>query len=184
MRSIHHPRSTQRDGLADPLFRAMAAHPLGVAAGAIIGAVAGFGFVSLFAGTSATLVGAVIGALAGATIAAGIAERADRSRGSDDPSRHDAGERYFAERFERADYRRHDATFEDYRPAYRYGLHARTQRGAVIWDDALERELASEWHLHRGDSKLDWDQARAGVYEAFNAEFNANAPVNERFRVG
>jgi len=184
MRSIHHPRSAQRDDYPNPLFRAMAAHPLGVVAGAVIGAAAGFLVVSLFAGATATLVGAVIGVLAGATIAAGIAERSDRSHGVDDASRHDAGDRYFAERFEQADYRRHDATFEDYRPAYRYGLHARTRRGAVIWDDALERELASEWHLHRGDSKLDWDQARAGVYEAFNAEFNANAPVNERFRVG
>jgi len=184
MRSIHHPRSTQRDGFPDPLFRAMAAHPLGVAAGAVIGAVAGYLVVSLFAGAAATLVGAVIGVLAGATIAAGIAERSGRSHGSDDASRHDFSDRYFAERFEQAAYRRPDAIFEDYRPAYRYGLHARTQRGAVIWDDALERELASEWHLHRGDSKLDWNQARAGVYEAFSTEFNANAPVNERFRVG
>jgi hypothetical protein len=183
MRSIH-PRSAQRDHSPDPLFRAMAAHPLGVAAGAVIGAAAGFLVASLFDGAATTLVGALIGVLAGATIAAGIAERSGRSHGTDDASRHDLSDRYFAERFERADYRRHDATFEDYRPAYRYGLHARTQRGAVIWDDALERELASEWHLHRGDSKLDWDQARAGVYEAFNAEFNANAPVNERFRVG
>ncbi|MBC7991352.1 MAG: hypothetical protein H7Y19_17465 [Luteimonas sp.] len=184
MRSIHHPRSAQRDDYPNPLFRAMAAHPLGVVAGAVIGAAAGLLVVSLFAGATATLVGAVIGVLAGVTIAAGIAERSDRSHRSDDANRHDANDRYFAGRFEQAHYRRHDQTFEDYRPAYHYGLHARTQRGAVIWDDALERELASEWHLHRGDSKLDWDQARAGVYEAFNAEFNANAPVNERFRVG
>lgn len=184
MRSIHPPRSAQRDHYPDPLFRAMAAHPLGVAAGAVVGAAAGFLIASLFAGAAATLIGAVIGVLAGATIAAGLAERSDRSHAADDASRHDASDRYFAERFEQAAYRSRDATFEDYRPAYRYGLHARTQRGVVIWDDALERELASEWHLHRGDSKLDWDQARAGVYEAFSAEFNANAPVNERFRVG
>ena len=184
MRSIHHPRSAQRDDHPNPLFRAMAAHPVGVAAGAIIGGAVGFLVVSLFSGAAATLVGAVIGVLAGATIAAGIAERSGRSRPADADSRHEASDHYFAQRFEQADYRKHDESFEDYRPAYRYGLHARTQRGADIWDDALERELASEWHLHRGDSKLDWDQARAGVYEAFNAEFNANAPVNERFRVG
>ena len=121
MRSIHRPRSAQRDDFPNPLFRAMATHPLGVVAGAVIGAAAGFLVVSLFAGATATLVGAVIGLLAGATIAAGIAERSDRSHRSDDASRHDAGDRYFAERFEQADYRRHDATFEDYRPAYRYG---------------------------------------------------------------
>ena len=184
MRSIHHPRSTQRDDFPNPLFRAMTAHPAGVAAGAIIGGAVGFLVVSLFAGATGSAVGAVIGILAGATIVAGIAERSGRSHHAGDDSRHEASDRYFAERFENADYRKHDETFEDYRPAYRYGLHARTQRGADIWDDALERELASEWHLHRGDSKLDWDRARAGVYEAFNAEFNANAPVNERFRVG
>lgn len=89
-------------------------------------------------------------------------ERADRTHAT--YARSDA---YFADAFERADYREPDARFEDYRPAYRYGVEARGRHADRGWDEALETELAGDWPARRGASPLEWDRARAAVRDAY-----------------
>lgn len=96
-------------------------------------------------------------------------------------------DRYFESRFNDAPYRNPDETFNDYRPAYRYGVHARTRLGQRDWDEALDQELARDWERHRGGSQLSWERARNGVREAFtspyigdyNSEFDDRPDFNE-----
>lgn len=98
-----------------------------------------------------------------------------------------ASDAHFAERFKRATYRKPDASFEDYRPAYRFGTHARTRYRDREWDDALEAELRREWEI-RNDSPLEWEHARHAARDAFNthAEYLpdfANRADRPRFEV-
>lgn len=90
-------------------------------------------------------------------------------------------DRYFESRFDQIDYREDGETFEDYRPAYRYGVSARTRIGDRQWDDALDEELRRDWERHRGSSKLTWERARNGVREAFNSTyFEYNSPYDDK----
>ena len=76
-------------------------------------------------------------------------DRADRTY-----STYENTDRYFASRFDNATYRAGDDSFEDYRPAYRYG----TQTPYTLiddrdWDDKLEGELKEGWEKVKGNSK-------------------------------
>lgn len=102
-------------------------------------------------------------------------DRADRTY-----STYAESDRYFESRFDQADYRGSDEKFDDYRPAYRYGVLARTRHGNREWDDSLDQELARGWEAHRGDSRLSWERARNGVREAFTSPYirDYNSPYD------
>ncbi|MCD9028265.1 hypothetical protein LDO26_08580 [Luteimonas sp. BDR2-5] len=116
-------------------------------------------------------------------------DRADRTYET-----YERSDAYHADAFERADYRDAEARFEDYRPAYRYGTHARTRHADREWDDALEAELARDWDSRRGDSQLTWDRAKAAVQDAYISHDhysggnytrdNSGRDDQDRFRVG
>lgn len=94
---------------------------------------------------------------------------------------------HFASRFERAEYRKPDAEFAHYRPAYWLGAQARLRDHAREWDDALEAELRREWET-RDDSPLEWEHARHAARDAFDthAEYLpdfANRGDKPRFEV-
>ena len=86
-------------------------------------------------------------------------------------STYEQSDRHFASSFEKAGYRAGDESFDDYRPAYRYGVLARTRLGAREWDETLDQELAGQWEQNRGNSRLIWERARAGVQEAFASPY-------------
>ncbi|WP_420008402.1 hypothetical protein [Xanthomonas sacchari] len=86
------------------------------------------------------------------------------------PRPHDAPD---YRRYSLADYRqrraRHRTPWRDLCPAYAFALqtHARGwPRGPEAETDG---ELAAHWDLMRGDSRLDWDQARQVVEDAWQA---------------
>ncbi|AKC87079.1 hypothetical protein WQ53_10300 [Pseudoxanthomonas suwonensis] len=81
---------------------------------------------------------------------------------------YDASDRYYADQFERVDYREADAGFDDYRPAYRYGTQARSRYGDREWDDHLESELGQGWDQAKGNSRLGWEQAKAATRDAWH----------------
>lgn len=79
-------------------------------------------------------------------------------------------DRYYAERFDSVDYRDADAGYDDYRPAYRYGIQARSRYQDREWDDRLETDLESGWERAKDRSRLTWQQAKAAVREAFHSD--------------
>ncbi len=81
---------------------------------------------------------------------------------------YDTTDRYYADQFERVDYRDRDASYADYRPAYRYGTQARSRYGNRSWDAGLEDELAAGWERTRGGSPLSWEKARFAVRDAWH----------------
>ncbi len=58
------------------------------------------------------------------------------------------------------------ADYEDYAPAYLYGVY-RFHANPEQHFDASEQDLASGWNAARGDSPLDWARAKPAVREAW-----------------
>jgi len=98
-------------------------------------------------------------------------DRADRTY-----STYEDSDRYFASRFEHAPYRIGGDSFDDYRPAYRYGTQSRTRYPERDWDDRLEGDLKQGWETAKDTSRLTWERAKAAVKDAFNShdEYSRN----------
>lgn len=82
---------------------------------------------------------------------------------------YDATDRYHESEFGQVPYRDANAEFSDYRPAYRFGVQARSQYGDRDWDDKLESELGQRWQNVKGESRLGWDKAKAATKDAWHS---------------
>ncbi len=147
----------QPDAHRDPISGKAGAHPVGVATGGTLGAVAGAAVGSLF-GPIGTLIGGAIGTLGGAAGGKAVAERVDPTTEVE----------YWRASAPDRDYYPRDADFDrDYAPAYRYGTEARNTAQATRDFDALEPELRDRWEEARGASLLSWNHARPAVADAY-----------------
>ncbi|MCU4119621.1 ferritin-like domain-containing protein [Variovorax sp. N23] len=138
---------TTNDMNRDPITGAPGAHPVGTGVGAAGGAVAGAA-----AGAVAGPVGAVVGLVAGG-LAGGLGGKAVAE--SVNPT---AEEAYWRSSYDRESYYEPGRSYDDYAPAYALGWSSRAVREDSF--DTLEPTLADEWATRRGNSTLDWPQAR------------------------
>jgi len=138
----------------DPLSGAPGAHPVGVGVGAAAGGMAAGAAVGTVAGPVGTAVGAAVGAVVGGLAGKGVAE-------SIDPTAEDA---FWRENYSSRDYVDSGRSYDDYGPAYRYGV-SRFDRDRSF--DDLEPELAEGWMGARGQSTLGWGEASAAARDAW-----------------
>ncbi len=137
----------ERDPNRDPLSDESGSHPVGTGVGAAGGAVAGAaagmmgGPLGMAAGG---VVGAVVGGLAGRAAAEAINPTAE--------------EAHWRDRFAQEPYYEQGRSFDDYGPAYRYGVESRG-RYEDDWDTAASK-LESGWQDARAGSSLSWQQAQ------------------------
>ena len=76
---------------------------------------------------------------------------------------------HYADTYKSADYYKSDYAFDtDYRPAYRYGTHARGSYVDRDWDDALESDLERGWDQAKGTSRMAWSDAKGAVRDAWH----------------
>ena len=136
-----------RDLNRDPITDEPGAHPVGTGIGATGGAVAGAA-AGAIGGPLGVAVGGVVGAVVGGLAGKAAAEAINPT----------AEEDHWRENYTREPYYEQGRSFDDYGPAYRYGVDSRT-RHEGDWDSA-EPRLASGWESNRGASSLDWDRAR------------------------
>lgn len=134
---------TTNDMNRDPITGAPGAHPVGTGVGAAGGAVAGAA-----AGAVAGPVGAVVGLVAGGLGGKAVAESVNPT----------AEEAYWRSSYDRESYYEPGRSYDDYAPAYALGWSSRAVREDSF--DMLEPTLADEWATRRGNSTLDWPQAR------------------------
>ena len=80
-----------------------------------------------------------------------------------DPKAHDA---YWSERFSDRPYFKPGSSFDDYGPAYRYGVATVRRYEGKSFDEA-EAEMRAEWLRTRGNSKLDWEDAKHPIRDAW-----------------
>jgi hypothetical protein len=139
----------------DPLTGEPGAHPVGVGVGAVAGGAAAGAAVGTVAGPVGTGIGAAIGAVVGGLAGKAAAEAIDPT----------AELGYWRDNYGSRDYVDPARKFDDYAPAYDYGVR-RYQAGKSF--DDLEPDLAGDWDNVRGNSDLEWNDARPAARDAWD----------------
>ena len=163
MNDTNIPRDT--DANRDPITGAPGAHPVGTGIGAALGGAAAGAATGTVAGPVGTIVGAAVGAIVGGLAGKRVAE-------SIDPTREDA---YWRDNFTDRPYVENGSSFDDYGPAYGYGVTAYTQYPDRKFDD-VEADLSRGWSKARGNSRLAWERARNASRDAWDRVSRASPP--------
>jgi hypothetical protein len=140
----------------DPITGEPGAHPVGVGVGATGGAAAGAAIGSL-GGPIGTAVGAAIGGVAGGLAGKKVAEETN-------PTLEDE---YWEENYKTRPYVNADHTYDEYRPAYRYGWESYSRYPGRPFDE-IEPDLERDWEEAKGSSKLTWDKAKHATRDAWH----------------
>jgi hypothetical protein len=141
----------------DPITGAPGAHPVGTGLGAIAGGVAAGAATGTVAGPIGTAVGAAVGAIVGGLAGKGVAEMIDPT----------VEEAYWRDNYANRPYVTKGASYNDYGPAYRYGVDQYSRfHGASF--DTVDSDLARDWDNARSDSSLSWDQARHAARDSWD----------------
>lgn len=144
------------DANRDPITGAPGAHPVGTGLGAAAGGIAAGAAVGTVAGPIGTLVGAAVGAVVGGLAGKSIAEQID-------PTVEDA---YWRDNYASRPYVDSGASYDDYGPAYRYGVDTYRGGRTSAFDDA-DSDLSLGWDRARGSSRLTWDQAKNAARDSW-----------------
>jgi hypothetical protein len=59
------------------------------------------------------------------------------------------------------------SSFDDYAPAYDYGVSSYGRHQGRSWDD-VEGDLGRDWDRAKGSSKLTWEKAKSAVRDAWD----------------
>lgn len=140
----------------DPLTGAPGAHPIGTGVGAALGGAAAGAAAGTVVGPVGTLIGAAVGAVVGGLAGKGVAEVIDPT----------VEATYWRENYKARPYAA-NASFDDYGPAYGYGVSSYTKYAGRKFDD-VESDLARDWNTVRGKSKLEWNHARIASRDAWD----------------
>ncbi|KWT96964.1 MULTISPECIES: glycine zipper domain-containing protein [unclassified Variovorax] len=127
---------------------------VGGAAGGVAGGAAAGAAVGGMTGPVGAAVGAAVGAVAGA-----IAGRMAKA----DPEVEDA---YWRDNYTGRPYVESGSSYDDYAPAYRYGVDAYTRYPDRKFDE-VEPELSRDWGTSRGRSSLEWERAKHATRDAW-----------------
>jgi hypothetical protein len=144
----------------DPISGAPGTHPIGTGLGAAAGGIAGGIATGAMAGSAVgpvgTAIGAIVGAVAGGFAGKEVAEMIDPT----------AEEAYWRENYSSRPYVMSGATFDDYGPAYRYGVDTYGRADGRTFEQS-EPELMREWDSAKGSSKLTWDRAKSATRDSW-----------------
>ena len=140
----------------DPITDAPGAHPVGTGVGALLGGAAAGAAAGTVAGPVGTVIGAAVGAIAGGLAGKGVAEAID-------PTLEAA---HWREHYTDRPYVAAGSSFDDYGPAYGYGVSAYDQHRGRSFDE-VESDLGLGWTAARGTSTLTWAHAKSAARDAW-----------------
>lgn len=101
-------------------------------------------------------VGTGLGAAAGGLAGKGIAEMIDPT----------VEEAYWRETYSSRPYVTNGASFDDYGPAYMYGVENYPRYSGRSFDE-VEPELSRDWQRAKGKSSLTWDNAKHATRDSW-----------------
>ncbi|MEP7138075.1 MAG: hypothetical protein ABI745_00510 [Caldimonas sp.] len=81
-----------------------------------------------------------------------------------DATAHDA---YWRENFRTRPYVGKDDRYDDFGPAYAYGVDSFNRHDGRKFDD-VESDLSRDWEKFKGKSKLTWERAKGAVRDAWD----------------
>ncbi|MGP1630107.1 MAG: PA2169 family four-helix-bundle protein [Giesbergeria sp.] len=140
--------SDRNDANLDPITKEPGAHPVGTGLGAAVGGAAAGAATGAFGGPVGAAIGGVIGAVAGGLAGKAAAEAVNPT----------AEEAYWREAYRDEPYFADGRTYDDYHPAYALGW-----RSVGMYEgpfETVEPSLRDRWLTDRGDSPLEWQEAR------------------------
>jgi uncharacterized protein (TIGR02284 family) len=140
----------------DPITNAPGSHPVGTGVGAGVGGTVGAAVGSV-AGPAGTVAGAAVGAIAGGLLGKGVAEAVNPTAEID----------YWRTAYTTRPYYVAGRKFEEYEPAYRYGVDVYSANPNRTWEEA-EPKLRDEWSGRKESARLAWDQASDAVKDAWD----------------
>jgi len=140
----------------DPISGAPGAHPVGTGIGAAAGGMAAGAAVGSVAGPVGTAIGAAVGAVAGGLAGKGIAEKIDPT----------IEEAYWRENYSKRPYYSKSYSYDDYGPAYMYGVDNYSRYQGRKFDD-VEAELSRDWQRAKGKSRLAWEEAKFATRDSW-----------------
>ena len=143
------------DSKSHPVAKGVGAAVGGVAGGITGGAAAGAA-VGGMTGPVGAAVGAVAGAVVGALAGKGVANAVDPA----------AEDQYWRDNYSSRPYITSGASYDDYSPAYRYGVDAYSRHPGRAFDE-VEPDLGRDWIASRGRSKLEWEHAKHASRDAW-----------------
>ena len=150
------------DANRDPLSGTLGAHPVGTGVGAAAGGLAAGALAgTMAAGPVGTVIGAGIGAVAGGLAGKGIAEAIDPT----------VEESYWRKTYLSRPYVKGGASFDDYGPAYRYGVDSYGRSNGRTFEQS-EPDLKRGWEQTKGSSRLSWDEAKDASRESWQRVSN------------
>jgi hypothetical protein len=144
-------RPAHKGGLVD-----VPSHKVASGVGAILGGVAVGATVGTVAGPIGTIVGAAAGAVAGGLGGDAIANAIDQV----------SEEAHWKENYQSRPYITEDSDYEDFGPAYNYGVVAFTRYPDRDFDE-VQSDLSEGWHAARGRSTLPWEEAQPAAQDAW-----------------
>jgi len=138
----------------------LGSHPVGTGVGAAVGGLAGAAATGAVVGSTVGPVGTVVGAVAGAVVGGlagkGIADLIDPA----------AEDKYWRDSYSTRPYVTPGATYDDYGPAYRYGVDSYDRYAGRRFDE-IETDLGRDWDRAKGKSKLAWDNAKHATRDSW-----------------
>jgi len=140
----------------DPITGAPGAHPIGTGLGAAVGGMAAGAAAGTVAGPVGTVAGAAVGAVLGGMAGKGVAEKVDPT----------IEEAYWRENYTSRPYVTSGSTFDDYGPAYRYGVENYSKYPGRSFDD-IEADMSRDWQRSKGKSSLTWENAKHAARDSW-----------------
>lgn len=155
-------KSNEKKANRDPVSGEVGMHAVGTGVGAAVGgtaaaagAMAAGAAMGSAAGPVGAMIGAVVGAVIGADVGNAVAEKVNPTQLV-----------WWQENYSTRPYVKPGEEFSVYEPAYRYGLEtARLNEGKLFVD--VTHTIKNNWHMARGSSHMEWDDARPAVEDAF-----------------
>lgn len=154
--------STPPQPASDPATDAEG-HPVGTAVGAALGGAAAGALTGSVAGPVGTVIGIALGAIAGGLAGKEFAQMIDP----------DAEEKYWRDTYDTRDYVPSGSDYGDFAPAFSYGISVCDRYPGQSFQD-LEAVMSADWSRARGNSSLDWQQARPAVRDAWLRVVSSN----------
>ena len=154
--------TNRSDENRDPISGAPGAHPIGTGVGAAAGGMAAGAAVGSVAGPVGTVVGAAVGAVAGGLAGKAIAEQIDPT----------VEQAYWQENYTGRPYVRAGMNYDDYGPAYMYGLENYGRFQGATFDDH-EADMARDWQRAKGKSRLTWEDAKFAAKDSWQRASDA-----------
>ena len=140
-------------------------HPVATGVGAVVGGAAGGVMGGAAAGAAVGGVTGPVGAAIGAAV--GAVAGAMMGRGAGKALNPTAEDTYWRENYSARPYVTSGSTYDDYGPAYRYGVDAYQKYPNRSFDE-VDVDLSRDWNTARGTSSLEWDRAKHATRDAWH----------------